>query len=139
MERKLPLFKRKTLDRVVSPEHLTERLRVTNPSMWVILGAIVLVMIFAIVAAAVSPLDVKAPIRVVVADHQAQIVTPGGETLAAGMKLSIEKQEAQIASVSEDAFGRPVGAAEISLPDGTYEGTVVVGTTRLFNFLLGVE
>ena len=37
------VFRKKTLDRIASPEQLTDYLRVTNPGIWVILVAVILV------------------------------------------------------------------------------------------------
>ena len=36
----------------------------------------------------------------------------------------------------EDEFGRAVGIAEFSLPDGTYDGTVVTDSVHAIDFLL---
>ena len=36
------VFRKKTLDRIASPEQLTDYLRVTNPGIWVVLGAVLM-------------------------------------------------------------------------------------------------
>ena len=38
--------------------------------------------------------------------------------------------------VVTDEYGKTVGRADIELPDGTYDGTVVVDETRAIDFLL---
>ena len=38
------VFRKKTLDRISSPEQLTDYLRVTNPGIWVILAAVILLL-----------------------------------------------------------------------------------------------
>ena len=38
------VFRKKTLDRIASPEQLTDYLRVTNPGIWVILVAVILLL-----------------------------------------------------------------------------------------------
>ena len=78
----------------------------------------------------------KTPVRVIVEEHTAQIVPTGAETVAEGMPLRIASQEFRIASTGTDDYGRTFGVAEVSLPDGAYDGTVVVERTRPIDFLL---
>ncbi|HAG12584.1 MAG TPA: NHLP bacteriocin system secretion protein, partial [Ruminococcus sp.] len=39
-EQKAQVFRKKSLDRISSPEQLTDYLRVTNPGIWVVLAAV---------------------------------------------------------------------------------------------------
>ena len=52
------------------------------------------------------------------------------------MPLCVASQETVIASTGTDDFGRVFGVAELTLPDGMYDGTVVVEKTRPIDFLL---
>ena len=36
------VFRKQTLDRISSPEQLTDYLRVTNPGIWVVLAAVII-------------------------------------------------------------------------------------------------
>ena len=38
------VFRKKTLDRISSPEQITDYLRVTNPGIWVVLVAVILLL-----------------------------------------------------------------------------------------------
>ena len=58
------------------------------------------------------------------------------EQIREGMKLRVGSEEAVIASTKEDSYGRITGVAEISLPDGSYNGIVVVDETKPISFLL---
>jgi hypothetical protein len=42
------------------------------------------------------------------------------------MQLTVESQEHATESVSADEYGKPVGHANVDLPNGTYNGTLVV-------------
>ena len=53
---------------------------------------------------------------------------------AAGMEFFL--MEGGVAAVETDPYGRITGIAEVSLPDGTYGGTVVVDSIRPIDFLL---
>ena len=135
-QEKTTVFRQKTLDRISSPEQLTDYLRVTNPGIWVVLVAVILLLAGIFAWSMVGTLETTAEAAVIVEDHVAQIVPAGAEALSAGMPLRIAGQEFVTAAAETDEYGRMTGTAEVSLPDGTYEGTVVVDRTRAIDFLL---
>ncbi len=130
------VFRKKALDRISSPEQLTDYLRVTNPGIWVILVAVLLLLGGLFAWASIGTLETTAQAKVLVENHTAQVVMTGAETLRDGMPLRIASQEFVIASAASDEYGRAFGIAEVNLPDGTYDGTVVVEQTRPISFLL---
>ncbi len=130
------IFRQKTLDRISSPEQLTDYLRVTNPGIWVILVAVILLLAGLFAWAAVGTLETKAEAAVIVRDHTAKVIPTGTEYLEEGMPLRVTKKESVVVSVSSDEYGRSIGTAEIDLPDGTYPGVVVVEQTHPIDFLL---
>ena len=133
---KQTIFRQKTLDRINSPEQLTDYLRVTSPGIWVVLAVVILLLAGIFVWSAVGTLETTAEAVVVVEDHAAVVVPSGAETLEAGMPLRIAGQEYIVAAANTDEYGRSVGAAEVNLPDGTYDATVVVEQTHPIEFLL---
>ncbi len=135
-ERAQTIFRRKTLDRISSPEQLTDYLRVTNPGIWVVLAAVLLLLAGVLAWSMVGTLETEAEVKIVVSDHTAQVIPLDAETLSSGMPLRVSGQEYLIAYVETDEYGRSVGAAEVSLPDGTYDGTVVIEAVRPISFLL---
>ena len=130
------VFRKKTLDRISSPEQLTDYLRVTNPGIWVVLAAVILLLAGVFAWSMVGTLETKAEVKVVVSDHIAQIVPLGSETLADGMPLRVSGQDYRIAFAQTDEYGRSVGMAEVNLPDGTYDGVVITEAVRPISFLL---
>ena len=131
-----PIFRKKTLDRVSSPENLTDYLRVTNPGVWILLAVVLLLLVGVFAWAAVGTLETTAEVKVLAVDHTAQVIPLGAETLTEGMPLRISGQEFRIASVQTDEYGRTVALAEVELPDGTYEGVVITETVHPIRFLL---
>ena len=136
MEEGETVFRKKTLDRISSPEQLTDYLRVTNPGIWTVLAAVLLLLAGLFAWAAVGTLETSAPAKIVVESHTAQIVPTGAETVAEGMPVRIAGQEFTVASVGTDEYGRSFGIAEIALPDGIFDGVVVTEQTRPIDFLL---
>ena len=130
------VFRKKTLERISSPDQLTDYLCVTNPGIWVILVAVILLLAGVFAWSMVGTLETKAEVKVVVSDHIAQIVPLGSETLADGMPLRVSGQDYRIAFAQTDEYGRSVGMAEVNLPDGTYDGTVVTEAVQPISFLL---
>lgn len=130
------LFREKTLQRISSPEKLTEYLRVTNPGIWIVLGAIILLLGGLFIWSAIGTLETMADARVIVEDHVAMVITDGSSKLADGMPLRILSGDYCIAATAEDDYGRVYGIAEVALPDGIYDGTVVVDQVRPIEFLL---
>ena len=129
------VFRKKTLDRISSPEQLTDYLCVTNPGIWVVLAAVILLLAGLFAWSMTGTLETTAEVKVVVADKTAEIIPLGSETLADGMPLRVAGQEFMIAFVRTDEYGRQVGTAQADLPDGTYDGTVVVNETHPIRFL----
>lgn len=135
-EKNETLFRKQTLDRISSPEQLSDYLRVTNPGTWIILAAVLVLLGGLFAWAAVGRLETTADARVFVEDHEAKVIVDGAEILGPGMILRIFDREVVIAAAEDDEYGRTVGTAEVSLPDGVYEGKVVVESIRPLDFLL---
>ena len=136
MEEQKTIFRKKALERISSPDQLTDYLCVTNPGIWVILAAILALLVGLLAWGTIGTLETSARVKVIIADHTAQVVPLGSERLAEGMTLCVASQETVIASTGRDDFGRIFGVAELPLPDGVYDGTVVVEQTRPIDFLL---
>ena len=131
------IFRKKTMDRISSPEKLTDYLCVTNPGIWIMLGIVVLVLAAFFVWAAVGTLETKADATVLVQDHTAIVATAAGEPVTEGMTIRINDQEYVIASTQPDGYGRIIGLAEVTLPEGEYKATVVLESIHPLSFLLG--
>lgn len=130
------IFRRKTIDRISSPERLNDYLRVTNPGVWVLLAAVILLLSGIFAWSIIGTLETTADVKIIVEDHAAVVVPLGSETLTDGMPLRISGEEYRIAAASSDEYGRSVGNAEVGLPDGTYDGIVVTETVHPISFLL---
>ena len=132
------LFRKKAMARISSPEDLTSYLRVTSPGMWIILAAVIALLVGLFTWSAVGTLETSVDATAIVQDHTAQIVASGqgADELEAGMPLRIASQEFVIASADYDEYGRATAYAELPLPDGSYDATIVVEQTRPIEFLL---
>ncbi len=135
-EHEQTVFRQKTIDRISSPEQLSDYLSVTNPGIWVILAAVVLLLAGLFGWAMIGTLETTAPVKVIVEEHTAQVLPLGAETMKDGMPLRVAGQEFFIASIGVDDYDRSFGVAEVTLPNGVYDGDVVVEQTRPIDFLM---
>ena len=130
------LFRKKAIDRITSPEDLTDYLKVTNPGIWVILLAVIVLLAGIFVWSCVGTLETSAKATVIVKDHTALIVMTDSNVISEGMPVRASAVSTVIAGVLYDDYGRMTGVAEMLLPDGTYEGTVITDQTRPIDFLI---
>lgn len=130
------LFRQKTLDQMTSPDQLTDYLKVTNPGVWAVLIAVVLLLLGLLAWACVGTLKTTADAKVVVKDDSAAIMLESPYVINQGMTVTILSQEYSVESTAADEYGRTVGVANVDLPNGAYDGTVVVDETHAIDFLL---
>lgn len=129
-------FRKKSLDRISSPEQLTDYLRVTNPGIWIFLAAVVVLLAGVFIWSAVGTLETTVQAKVIAQDRLAQVAPAGAEPLTVGMSLRVAGQEAVILTAETDELGHPYGTAQVDLPDGAYDGVVVMETVHPLQFLL---
>ena len=70
-EQKKQVYRQKTLDRISSPEQLTDYLHVTNPGIWVLFAVIILLLVALLAWASIGQLETTAPAKAAVADGTA--------------------------------------------------------------------
>ena len=133
------VFRKKAMDRISSPEQLSEYLRVTTPGIWIVLASIVLLLTGILVWSAVGVLETTKEARAVASDGRASVavISSDDEELKTGMTLRVASGEYIISELEEDDYGRTVAVAQVSLPDGTYDAEIVVEEIHPISFLLG--
>lgn len=132
------LFRKKVMDRLSSPEQLNEYLRVTNPSIWVALAAVVLLFIGAIIWSSVTYInsyvtgtaEVHGGTMVVSFDDDQY-----AQNVQAGLKVTVGDTESTIVSVGRNEEGALFATAATTLEDGTYPATVSYRRTQVLRLL----
>ena len=136
-EEKKSIFRQETLERISSPEQLTDYLRVTTPGLWIIFGAIVVMLVGFFVWMSVGTIETTVQAGVSTQNHSAEVaVVNSNAQIAPDMTLRVGGKETVILSTKTDNYGRTVGTAEVDLPDGTYEGSLVTESIHPIQFLL---
>ena len=136
-QKKANIFRKETLERVSSPEQLTDYLRVTSPGIWIILAAIVILLIGFFVWMSVGTIETTVQVGVSTQSHNANVAIKSGEgTIEKDMTLRVGGKETVILSTQTDDYGRTVGTAEVNLSDGMYDGTLVTESIHPIQLLL---
>lgn len=108
MEKKI--FREKSMERVSSPEQLDDYIRVTSPGMWMVMGAVVLLLAGVCVWGIFGRLDtvIKAPAVVKDGIIFCYVREADREQIAAGMEMEIKGKGYPILSVSDEPWRLPV-------------------------------
>ena len=134
-EEKQSIYRQKALDRISAPDQLTDYLEVTDPGVWVVLTAVIILLAGVFVWSCTGVLETRSPAKVIVSKQTAMVATKDMKELTEGDELRVEDKSYEIASLTTDDFDRKIGIAEVDLPDGVYEGTVIVQKTHPIEFL----
>lgn len=152
------IFREKTIARISSAEELNDYIRVSNPSVWMVLSAVIVLLIGVCVWGIFGKMDTRIPAAAVVKDGTATFLV--GETAAGkmdpGKTAVIQDREMVILAVSDQMIpvteelgagvlhmGQlqpgewvcPVTAA-CDLPDGVYMGEIIAEQISPMSFVL---
>ena len=136
-ENKAGIFRQKSIDRISSPEQLSDYLKVTNPGIWALLAAVILLLGGLFVWSMVGDLETVADGVAVVENGTAQIMVTDTAycELTSGMTVRIGNDEYSIATVEKDEYGRAVAFAPIDKADGKYDVKIVTESIHPIKFL----
>lgn len=130
-------FRQKSIERISSPEQLNSFLRVTNPGIWLLLAAVIVLLCGLFAWSMVGNLETVSDGVAVIENGTAQImITDGsGGDLGTGMTVRIGDEEYSITTVEKDEYGRKVAQAPIDKADGKYDVKVVTESIHPIKFL----
>ncbi|WP_051588790.1 hypothetical protein [Ruminococcus sp. NK3A76] len=131
------IFRQKNLDRINSPEQLTDYLKVTNPGIWMLLAAVIILLGGLFVWSISGRLETVRDGVAVVENGQAVIMMTdaSSEEISSGMTVRIGSDEYSIATVETDDYGRAVAYAPTDKTDGKYDVKVVTESIHPIKFL----
>ncbi len=149
------LFRQKSLARISSPEQLHDYMRVTSVRIWMLLGAIMLLLVGFVLLA--SMMNIESTIDVSVEIFQYTMEMEDGEsqtftvvssalpstmkdTLQTGMVLRVAGYTGKVQYIfmndEELGVNYIMDEEHLQLPDGTYDGTLVLSSQTPISFLL---
>ena len=132
------LFRKESIERIQSPEQLNDYMRVTNPAIWVVLAAVILLLAGMLIWGASARIDSVASGTAQVENgalllsfddaRQADKVQPG-------MEIVIGESRTAVASVGRAEDGSLFAVAQTDLSDGSYPARVVYRSTQVLQLL----
>ena len=138
------LFRKSTVERVSSPEQLQDYMRVTNPGIWMVLAAVIVLLAGLLAASALVKVETTVEAKGEIAQAGGEVVmtlTPeAGQAVREDMPVRLAGQDGRVAYVYE-SDGETIVKAELdkaaeALPAGTYDVEIVTETLSPISFLL---
>lgn len=134
------IFRKKSLDRVKSPENLDDYIRVSNPGIWLLLISVIVLLAGACVWGIFGHIDsiVTTVVRVEGGTAACYIAREDITEIRTGQTVRLADTEAVILRIGEEEAGgySCILSADTSLPDGFYEGKIVIKSYRPLSFIL---
>ena len=132
------LFRKKSMERISSPEQLQDYMRVTNPGIWMVLTAVIVLLAGLMICSVLGRIESKVPVECAAEQGVITIAMPPseGERVSAGMSLRIAGQEVPLEYVYQSDEDKFIASAKLDLEDGVYDGEIVTESISPISFLL---
>lgn len=134
------IFRKKSLDKVKSPESLDDYIRVSNPGVWLLLISVIVLLIGAVGWGIFGHIDSTVPASVRIENGTAvcYVEKDNMTSVKVGQTVKFEDCETVIESVGNKTDdGYVCTLSNISgLADGFYEGNIIVESYKPLSFIL---
>jgi len=133
-----PLFRKKSLDRISSPEQLDEYLHVTDPTVWLLLVAAILILAGLLIWGSFASIKSYANGTAVVKDGTMTVYFDDADlaqNVSEGMAVKVGEVKTTITSMGEGEDGSRIAIASSGLADGTYDASVNYKQTQVLSIL----
>lgn len=132
------LFRKKSLDKVASPESLSDYIRVTKPGVWLVLCAIVLLLAGACVWAMFGHIDASVPALMQVKNGEAviELYAEDAKEVSVGDPVKAEGVEGIVSAIGDpDGDGRIELIVACAAEDGVYDVKIVTESVKPWSFI----
>ena len=133
------LFRKKSMERISSPEQLNDYLHVTSPAVWIIMAAIVLLLAGMLIWGSMASIDSFASGTAQVKDGSLRVIFDDrtlAESVQTGMVIEVGENAVTIRSVGVTESGDIFALGATTLADGSYPARVVLRRTQVLKLLL---
>lgn len=129
------IFRKKSLDKIKSPENLNDYLRVSNPGVWLLLAAVIALLAGAVIWGVFGRIDTVVTAQVTVENGNAVCMADASDAgrILPGMKVSVENINGVVGDAAADGgFSLELGSV---LPDGSYTAEITVESISPMSFV----
>ena len=132
------IFRKKSLERISSPESLNDCLHVTSPAVWLILTAVILLLAGMLIWSSVASIDSFATGAARVENGSMYIEFDNeqiADNVQPGMTVIAGETESRITSIGINDMGELFALVPTGLPDGFYTVRVLFRQTQVLHLL----
>ena len=137
------VFRKKSVERISSPEQLQDYMRVTTPGTWMVLAAVILLLAGLIISSALVNVESTIPGQATVMEDgtllQIELPLSQKSLVSPGMVVRVSDREAKVDMIfqAEDALQVLAELPEDGekLAPGTYDARIVTETVTPISFL----
>ena len=128
------IFRKKSLDKIKSPDNLNDYVRVVNPGVWIIVIASIILLAGACVWGIFGKIETKISANASVSDGVAvcSVTKDEIDSVKEGMPVIIDGVEGVVSEI--DKTDDEVSAL-IDLPDGNYPAEIITEQIKPFSFV----
>lgn len=124
------IFRKKSLNKIKSPEDLNDYVRVANPGIWMVLAAVIVLLIGVCIWGVFGRIETKVPARIVAENGAIVCTVENTDKIKAGMTVEANETEGKVVNADNGKV-----TVEISLPDGVYEGSIITESLKPISFV----
>ena len=129
------IFRKKSLDKIKSPESLNDYVRVTNPGVWLLLAAVIVLLVGAVIWGVYGHIDTLADADMHVKNGEAFCYISAEDIGAVESGMVIKCKDAE-GTVKDVDYKASFATADIDLPDGHYDASIVIESIRPVSFII---
>ncbi len=125
--------------RITSPDQLNDYLKVTNPKIWVLLAAVVLLIVGLLLWSGFTTIESYATGTARAIGGELSITfddTNKANKIRPGMEMQVGDVHTEVLTVGTNETGSTVASAYANIPDGSYDVRVGYATTQVISMLL---
>ena len=134
------IFRKKSLDKVKSPENLDDYIHVSNPGVWLLLISIIVLLAGACVWGIFGRIDSTVPSTVHIEDGTVTCFVADKDisSVHTGMTVRFDGFEAVITEIGKKDVSGHICTLQSNqtIPDGFYEGKIVIKSVKPLSFVL---
>ena len=132
------LFRKKSVERISSPEQLNDYLRVTSPAVWMILVAVAVLLAGLLIWSSTAVIESYVEGSAEVKDGLMTIRFTDqsfAQNIEEGMTVTAGEHSCTVANVGRDSNGLIIATAQTALSDGFYNVRVSYKYTQVLSLL----
>lgn len=133
------VFRKKSLERIKSPESLNDYLKVSNPGIWLLMIAVIFLLVGLVVWSVFGQIDTSLDAAVLVKDGEVTLLVSSrrADDIRPGMEIRVGDETVGTVTGFDAPDGDNVSVrTDAVLPDGVYTGSIILESVKPISFVL---